>query len=876
MLHTCLGRDYHRRVLDHPSAMVRRPGLLLRLLSFFVYRHVTVEDADVQRLRDIADDGSVIYVARSRSLLDYLFFNWLLLRQGLALCRFAVGVVTTAFRPVTEVVRRRRRRRDGEQVPSDVAALEQALVDDTPGFLFLERRTGWRGRRQALSEDYVRRLLLLQEGRERPILLVPLLVLWRPRPQRLKPSLVDVALGAEASPGRLRKLWTVLLSGRRAQVYVGTPVDLRALGEAREEEPADRLARKVRGALYVHLTRRTRVAIGPRVKARERLLGEVRRSLENRGDLEPLARETGKPSATLQTRAGKLLDEIAADFQLGMIRFLHWALHFVWNRIYDGLEADEAGLQRVVEAAEKTPVVLVPSHKSHVDYLIISWLFHDRGMLPPHIAAGANMNFFPMGPLFRRAGAFFLRRTFKGDPLYPVVFAAYMRKLLREGYNLEFFIEGGRSRSGKILPPKLGLLSYIVDAVLEGGTRDVHFVPVAVGYERVVEAAAYEREHSGGKKSAEDLSGLLRAGRVLTRRHGRLYVEFDEPLSLREWLAAHAGGEDGPPEEERPAAVARLGHHLAWRLACNTTVMPISLVATALLCHPRRGLNRRDLLLKVGFLQGWAAAAGARFSGSIRLHIDAAQVRIAAAGRDLLPEASAVLGRTTSPERAPAAAARGEALGALVDAAASLFTGDKTLTVLDYDDGEVVYRVAWEHRIRLDYYRNNLIPLLISEAIVATAILACPDEPRQAASRLSRLLKREFLFQVDASFDDLFDAAAGRLEAMALVERSGEEQPRATEGAEEALGFLREMLRPFLEAYLATARCLLAAADSTERAPVLATAERLYHQGELSVPEACSGVVLKNAERVLGALEPDALMDAEQELERLRGGPLGG
>ena len=221
-------------------------------------------------------------------------------------------------------------------------------------------------------------------------------------------------------------------------------------------------------------------------------------------------------------------------------------------------------------------------------------------------------------------------------------------------------------------------------------------------------------------------------------------------------------------------------------------------------------------------------------------------------------------------------AARGEALGALVDAAASLFTGDKTLTVLDYDDGEVVYRVAWEHRIRLDYYRNNLIPLLISEAIVATAILACPDEPRQAASRLSRLLKREFLFQVDASFDDLFDAAAGRLEAMALVERSGEEQPRATEGAEEALGFLREMLRPFLEAYLATARCLLAAADSTERAPVLATAERLYHQGELSVPEACSGVVLKNAERVLGALEPDALMDAEQELERLRGGPLGG
>ena len=856
--------------------MVQRPGLLLRLLSFFVYRHVTVDPADVERLKDFADDGTVVYVARCRSLLDYGFFNWLLLRSGLALCRFAVRVATRPFSTLSELSSRRRRRRAGERAPSDDAALEQAVEQDAPALLFLERRRGWRGRTEPLSEDHIARLLTLQRGRERPILVVPLLVLWRPRPQRLKPSLIDVLLGAEASPGRIRKLWTVLLSGRRAQVYVGTPVDLRTLEAERADEAEGALARKVRGALYVHLARRTRVAIGPRVKDRGRLLAEVVRSLQRSGELEPVAAQTSRSPAALARRARKLLDEIAADFRLGWLAFLYWALHFVWSRIYDGLEVDEEGLRRVVEAAEKGPVMLVPSHKSHVDYLIISWVFHDRGLLPPHIAAGANMNFFPMGPIFRRCGAFFLRRTFKGDPLYPVVFAAYMRKLLREGYNVEFFIEGGRSRTGKTLPPRLGLLTYIVDAVLDGGTRDVQFVPVSVDYERIVEAASYERELSGGKKNAEDLSGLLRARRVLTRRYGRLYVAFDEPLSMRAWLAEHEGGAEGPPKGERHRAIGRLGHHLAWRLSRSTTVMPISLVATALLCHPRRGLNRRDLLLKVGFLQGWTAATGARFSNSIRLHLEAARVRIAVAGKELLAEAPAVLGKNTDPERAPASAARGEALGALIDAAAGLFTADKTLSVHRYADGEIVYRVAWDHRIRLDYYRNSLIPLMISDAIAAAAILADREDPSGAARRLSALMKREFLFQVDVGFDNLFAAAVARLEAMGLVVSDDRGPPRVSDGGHDALVFLREMLRPCLEAYLAAARCLLAPRPEGAEPPVLETAERLYHEGELSVPEACSGVTLANASKVLAALEPDALRAAADDLDRLRGGPLGG
>jgi len=861
--------------------MVERPGLLLRLLSFLVYSRVTVEEADLARIRRVAEQGTVVYVARARSLLDYLFFNWLLLRHGLDLARFAVGVSTLLFRPLVQLLRRIRSWRAGERPPDDAGALELALADGAPAFLFLERRRALTGRREPLAGDHVRQILRLQQDRERPILLVPLLVLWRARPERLKPSLIDALLGNAASPGRIRKLWTVLLSPRRAQLHVGEPVDVAALLAERAAEPEERLARKVRGALYVHLARRTRVAIGPRVRDRSRMLRDVVRALERSGDLEPVAEETGHPVAALARRARKLLGELAADLQIGSLHFFYWSLAFVWHRIYDGFELDEEGLQRVVDAAQKGPVILVPSHKSHVDYLIISWIFHDRGMLAPHIAAGANMNFFPVGFLFRRSGAFFLRRTFKGDPLYPIVFAAYLRRLLVQGYNIEFFIEGGRSRTGKILPPRLGLLKYITDAVLDPrGPRDVQLVPVAVGYERIVEAASYEREHSGGKKRAEDARGLLEARKVLKRRYGRLYVEFDEPVSLRGWLAGRGVDPGRLEPADRPPLVNVLGHHLAWRLTQTSTVMPISLVATALLCHPRRGLNRRDLLRKVGLLQAWAEVAGARFSGSLKAQLAAAGDDITKAA-SVLPEAPCVLTRCTDPEGATAAAARGEALAVIVDKAVELFTSDKTVTVHTYDDGGVVYTVGPDHRIRLDYYRNNLVPLLVPEAIVGTAVLAAAGggvDPAEGARRLSRLLKREFLFRVDAPFSELFDRAASRLETMGLAERPEGGVLRPTDDGREALGFLREMLRPFLEAYLAAARTLLALGDGqdAEATAMRATAERLYNEGELSVPEACSGVTLKNAARVLGELEQPELEEAVRDLERLRGGPLGG
>ena len=161
------------------------------------------------------------------------------------------------------------------------------------------------------------------------------------------------------------------------------------------------------------------------------------------------------------------------------------------------------------------PVVLVPCHRSHFDYVILSYIFHLNYLSPPHIAAGINLSFWPLGPLFRGAGAYFIRRSFDDNELYKAVFRSYLKFLIREGYTQEFFIEGGRSRTGKILTPKLGMLSAIVDAFTQGVRRDLYLVPVSIHYGRVVEEEAYQRELGGAEKEPESLAGLVRARRVL-------------------------------------------------------------------------------------------------------------------------------------------------------------------------------------------------------------------------------------------------------------------------------------------------------------------------------------------------------------------------
>ncbi len=294
------------------------------------------------------------------------------------------------------------------------------------------------------------------------------------------------------------------------------------------------------------------------------------------------------------------MEEIAANFSYEMIRLTDRILGFTWNRLYQGINVHNA--ERVRQLAhDGHEIVYVPCHRSHMDYLLLSYVLYHQGLVPPHIAAGINLNFWPAGPIFRRLGAFFIRRTFKGNKLYSTVFREYLGELFSRGYSVEYFVEGGRSRTGRLLDPKTGTLSMTIQAMLRGGTRPITLVPIYIGYEHVMEVGTYAKELRGATKEKESLPQMLR-GLSKLRNLGQGYVNFGEPLPLMTYLNHHVPEwreAIDPIEAVRPSwltpTVNNIAADLMVRINNAGAANAMNLCCTALLASRQRSLTREQL-----------------------------------------------------------------------------------------------------------------------------------------------------------------------------------------------------------------------------------------------------------------------------------------
>ena len=294
------------------------------------------------------------------------------------------------------------------------------------------------------------------------------------------------------------------------------------------------------------------------------------------------------------------MEEIAANFSYEMIRLTDRILSFTWNRLYQGINVNNA--ERVRQLAhDGHEIVYVPCHRSHMDYLLLSYVLYHQGLVPPHIAAGINLNFWPAGPIFRRLGAFFIRRTFKGNKLYSTVFREYLGELFSRGYSVEYFVEGGRSRTGRLLDPKTGTLSMTIQAMLRGGSRPITLVPIYIGYEHVMEVGTYAKELRGATKEKESLPQMLR-GLSKLRNLGQGYVNFGEPMPLMTYLNHHVPEwreSIDPIEAVRPAwltpTVNKMAAELMVRINNAGAANAMNLCCTALLASRQRSLTREQL-----------------------------------------------------------------------------------------------------------------------------------------------------------------------------------------------------------------------------------------------------------------------------------------
>jgi len=508
--------------------MSQRLGWIHRLLSRYAFAFVHVDAKFVERVRRLAERGTVVFVMRNRSIADYLLIRSVFLREGLPLPEFANELAIGWFRSLrwvfARIVERLSRlhifRQAQREHLADRDTAARLVRAGHPLLIFLRAQAAGvrallRPQRalesKRIGDPYLEDLFVI--AAERPVYVVPLAP-FRGRGYRRRNSrLATLVYSVQDAPSELKKLVTVLFNRRDLSLTIGEEIDLRSFINRYGAEGAASMVRRMTRALQIFLYREERLVWGPPLLpkrvVRELVLGQP----ALRETMNEIAIERETPVEKVRREAQGYFDEIASNFNGTYFAILAFVFRRIWNRIFRGVEI--TGLDRVADRIREHSVVLVPCHRSHFDYLILSYIFHSEFLSPPHIAAGINLSFFPLGMLFRGAGAFFIRRSFGDNELYKAVFREYLTYLIRDGYTQEFFIEGGRSRTGKILTPKLGMLSAIVNSFLHGVRRDLYFVPVSISYERLVEEEAYKRELLGAEKEKENFLALLRARSVL-------------------------------------------------------------------------------------------------------------------------------------------------------------------------------------------------------------------------------------------------------------------------------------------------------------------------------------------------------------------------
>jgi glycerol-3-phosphate O-acyltransferase len=484
-------------------------------------------------------------------------------------------------------------------MPSPTGSLHYGDLRESRSVITLKASKGIFVRRPSRSgSPRLRRLVATTvEVAEGELLLIPVAIYWGRSPDKER-SVFKLLFSEDWEiAGRIRKLLITLLQGRNTLLQFSSPLPVRSV--VTDHIDSALAFRKVSRILRVHFRQRRAATVGPDLSHRRALVEQV---LVEPAVQAAISADGGdSPAATEQARrkARAYALEIAADISYPTVRVLERLLRWLWNRIYDGIELRH--IERVQDVARNKEVIYVPCHRSHFDYLLLAYVVHESGLQLPHVAAGINLNMPVVGPILRRGGAFFLRRSFKGNRLYAAVFDAYLHKILTRGYSIEYYVEGGRSRTGRLLTPKGGMLAMTVNSFIKDPKRPIVFVPVYFGYERLIEGSAFINELGGGEKQGESLFGLIRSVKALRENFGKVYVNVAEPIELEDvlgkvhknWRNFAGNGSERP--NWLPQVVDELGVEIMQRINGAAAVTPISLLAYVLLATPKQRIGLNEL-----------------------------------------------------------------------------------------------------------------------------------------------------------------------------------------------------------------------------------------------------------------------------------------
>jgi glycerol-3-phosphate O-acyltransferase len=456
----------------------------------------------------------------------------------------------------------------------------------------------------AFPPRLLRLVELLEKHPEIDVELVPVTVLWGRSPDKEDSLLKLLMTDTWATPGTVKQLVNIGMHGRQSYLEFHEPQSLRDLiNYAKTTHPNLSPATYIVNTLNNYLDNQREIVLGPDLSDRRNVMHSLIKSADVQ---DAIRRESIRSKISMleaERRAIGCLNEIVSDYSHSTVRFAYMALTRLWTQLYDGV--DVHNFSTVRELAKDYEIIYTPCHRSHIDYLLLSYVIYKRGLMVPYIAAGDNLNMPFVGQILRGGGAFFIRRSFRGNGLYTTVFKEYLYSILSRNTPLEYFIEGGRSRTGRLLPPKTGMLAMTVHGHLRGRAKPIAFVPTYIGYERLMEGSTYVGEMNGKEKESESIMGIVKTLRKIEKIFGKVHVNFGEPVFLDDMLKQHnaehveiAKNDDAIPDEVSQA-VNSSANAILENINRAAVINPVSLLSLILLATPKHTLDEEICIKQI-------------------------------------------------------------------------------------------------------------------------------------------------------------------------------------------------------------------------------------------------------------------------------------
>jgi glycerol-3-phosphate O-acyltransferase len=435
--------------------------------------------------------------------------------------------------------------------------------------------------------------------------LIPANLIWGRVPTQEKNNAnISSLLAEQASPTWLRKIFIVLFLGRDNLVRYSEPLSLRGMSDNHGNDKAT--AHKLVRVARFHFHRQNIAAKGPRLIHRQQMFTALFANPSVMRIIKDEAKSKNISIEQVKKQAQTMMEEIAGDYSVSLVRLGERILRWLWGRLYSDIKVNNSQILRKL-AQDGHEIIYVPCHRSHMDYLLLSYVILQEGLVMPRIAAGINLNFWPAGSLFRKGGAFFIRRSFAGNRLYSTIFREYLGLLFERGYSVKYYTEGGRSRTGRLLNPKTGMLAMTIQSLLRGIDRPLTLVPVYIGYEHVMEVGTYHKELSGSEKKKESIFGVLKAIKNL-RNYGNGYVNFGEPININDYLNNQVPdwkAAINPINPQKPKwltpTVNDMANQLMTRINQCAALNGVALVALILHACENKALAKADLEKQLDF-----------------------------------------------------------------------------------------------------------------------------------------------------------------------------------------------------------------------------------------------------------------------------------